>query len=114
MRSNDVFNHTVDNYYVVTFVSEEGSLKPGITAVPESWWVKFQYIRQEKSVRSMISNITHLHQIRTDKCLTLFWLLRVSKTSILLQVLHIDYQTKLRTQHFYIFVNLYLKIKSAT
>jgi len=36
MRSNDVFNHTVDNYYVVTFVSEEGSLKPGITAVPES------------------------------------------------------------------------------
>jgi hypothetical protein len=37
----------------------------------------------------MISKVTHLHQNPTDKYLTLLLLIRVSKTSIHLQVNHI-------------------------
>jgi hypothetical protein len=38
-----MFNHSVNNYYVVTFVLEEARLKIGIDPVPETKYVKFQY-----------------------------------------------------------------------
>jgi len=40
-----------DNYYVVTYVLEEVSLKTGTAPVPETWRFTYQYMRLKKSIK---------------------------------------------------------------
>ena len=46
-------NHSVNNYYVVTFFFGKVSLMIVSDPVPETYCVKFQYVRWKMSTKSM-------------------------------------------------------------